>query len=256
MSDTGLRGFMKFLSFLSIFFLVGCSLPKISKLDSSVKDQTFKPYIDKFYQNSILYNSNPSYFAKIDLGYTFNDGSYFDNNESTLGICRVDEQRGVIAINPRYWNSPNFSEVDKQVLFDHELSHCLLYRDHLSVQSDLLNGLLKTIVWNQDGTSTTEPILFPESLMNPYHVYDYYKSGPCNSFFCLKREFVNNLLPNHYYPELYNTVGKPTISFNSSKFDDKFEKIYSFKITKEGCEHSFEDPNLEINETEDSHTNQ
>lgn len=239
---------MKYIFLFLGLFLVACAPPKISTLgvDASVQNPVFQPYVDYFYQAAQIQNFNKSQFAQIKLGYDFNSGKFFDNNEKTIGICVVDGQNGVIAINPRYWNSPSFSEMDKKTLFLHELSHCLLYRGHTQDLADVSNGRYKETYRNEKGEDVTSPINFPNSLMYPYHVYSYFG----NSF--MRQDFVNDYLPNHYLPELFSLVGKPTFNPSASTFDEKYERIMVFKINADGCDHHEENPNL----NEDLRTNQ
>lgn len=218
---------------LSIFSLlaVGCVPPKISLLDSSVKNPEFQPYVDYFYQMSTSQSFNADKFANVKLGFDYNHNNrYFDNNNSTLGICVIDSQNAVIAINPRYWNDPSFDEYDKKTLFLHELSHCLLLRDHSWEESDVTNGLVK-----ENGN----PMYLPDSLMFPYHVYAYYKTFS-------KNRFINDYLPNHYVPELFSLEGKPTFSFGESNFDEKYERFKTFVINENGCDHEEVNPNESI----------
>jgi len=200
--------------FVLSLFLIGCAKPKVSNLDVSIKNTTLKPYIDQFYVKASQNKVSSSSFLQIELGYDFNDGSFFDNNSTTIAICKIEDKKGVIRVNPNYWKNINFTELDKQIVFDHELGHCLLGLVHD-------DSKMTTTVQDSSGGSRVRSI--PTSIMTSIHLGIFFSWN--------EMDWLAEKMDSYYLPKLF---GKGNISAFSKVLS---ESSQTFQLGEEGCEH-------------------
>lgn len=188
---------MKYLYLLFSIFLIGCSNNQGSDSlnEALVKEPLLQPYVDSFYAMAKINHINTDFFNSIRLSYEINKANFPEENK-IIGICYIDGQRSKIVINPFFWNNTNFDELDKRSLMFHELSHCLLFRNHV-------NGF--TLIQYSSGYTRNIPI----SIMNQYHIGAFFsKSLP------EERNFFKALLETTYLVELFDLSNKPKLFDN------------------------------------------
>lgn len=208
---------MKFLS-LILLILVSCAKPKQSSINTSIKNPEITPLIDLFYSKAIENGFNPNHFAKISLGYDFNDGSFFNNNSTTIAICKVEGDKGFVAINPQYW--ANFLDLDKKILLYHELGHCLLGLGHTEINDK------KDI-----STNIRTFARVPTSIMYPIHLGEFFSPN--------EHVWLESILDSDYLPKLFG-------SGSMTAFSSMASSSQTYTISLDGCDHLVEEINEDL----------
>lgn len=203
---------MRSLGILLFLALSACGMsPRVQNIDVGTKNPELTPYVEKFYANAKRFGIDTARFDATALGYDFNQDK-FASNSTTLGICSTNGFQSRIYINPTFWNN-RFSEIDKQTLMDHELSHCLMFRGHVSQK-------MTVTVTPKGPNSIPEEREYPYSLMHPYHVASHF----------FDTNLFLSLYESHYLAELFDYQGKPTMNVTV-----QFSAV-DFKMDINGCE--------------------
>jgi hypothetical protein len=91
------------------------------------------------------------------------DVNLSDQGDSFVGMCFYKDYK--IGISPKFWNSPEVTNLTKQELIMHELGHCVLGRVHeMSLVRDKYDDLPKSIMYD---------LVFSQDLMiDRFNEYD------------------------------------------------------------------------------------
>lgn len=209
--------------------LTGCGIfPQVENIEVGAKNPELTPYFNEYRSTALAHGITAYQIDHISLGYDFNE-DFFKDQPNVLGVCHTNGQQSQVYLNPLYWNA--YGEVDRKILFFHELSHCLIGRDHLST-------FYTTPYYNNDESATSSVHSIPVSIMNVYHISEYMSASD-----------MNVLFDSHYIPELFNLVGVPKI-FEVEQ--PPAPKIMEFSTSEDGCDGHFLHPEVSPSPVPDS----
>ena len=111
---------------LSLFFVASCVFVLSSSSCSTIRTNPkihsdFRPYINDFIQDSGG-TVKWKHFKDYNIQYV----PSMEGN--IIGTCNRKAKE--ILVNERYWNNSFTRELERKALFYHELSHCILERNH------------------------------------------------------------------------------------------------------------------------------
>lgn len=163
--------------------------------------QSFVPYLKDFLDDAYSRSKLPLEFnARLDA-LTIKFGNTKKIKENFAGYCDLHTTTVIVDYND--WN--RYTPIEKQILIDHELGHCLLERNHRHVHYEFPNKAIQPF-----------SIMYP-NIMNAV-IYAKNKKGYRDELFDPKR-FDNYWYANSLMQENYATLSK--------KFKDK-ESLYMY----------------------------
>ena len=147
----------------------------------------FQSYVASFTTEAAANGYDVSKFSQVKLGIDFGtpDGS------TTIGYCTTNKRQSQVIINPIYWNSTSFTDVDRKALIYHELGHCLLFKGHQA-------ETFRIQFTNSDGIFEYKNTAV--SLMSPTLVTMTFQSNELSYL-------GQVLMPNYYIPEIFKAIG-------------------------------------------------
>jgi hypothetical protein len=212
---------LKYILILAFLQLAACSPEEqkelISPSPTTIAPGTVDPYLTTYFSSFIDKAAlRGVYFDNYeDLSIVFTD----ELNENIIAQCEIILDSGLAAspeaviqrsiyVNVNYWGT---NDVAKEEFMDHEFSHCLLFRDHITQRQD----------FNFNGYNVNGPIslMYPTPIsMNPNYGSDFF------SFF-----------RSYYLTELFDETKYNSI-FTSANTVSKSIKV--FANTTNGCIHA------------------
>lgn len=127
---------MKSLLLLSLLTLAACA-PKLNV------EESFAPYVAQFKKESKV-ASKPLEIKALTV-------KMYDEKEEvlvsemadeTLATCfpATETTEAVVTVNPKFWNNPSYSNAAREQVLFHELSHCVLEKEHVNDTEVMSDG--------------------------------------------------------------------------------------------------------------------